>query len=68
MIKSTMTTLSPTAVILLTIAIIEKWSAGAPPAAAGFSPAACNIKTKRPKAFAPRKLIRIFTLTPPKVF
>jgi hypothetical protein len=52
--------------MLLTIAVIEKWSCIVSPA--GLAAASCHKKKKKPSAFVPRRLVRIVTATPPKVF
>jgi hypothetical protein len=55
-----------TAPILLIIAIGEKWFT--PGVAAGEAAASCHKKTIKPKAFVPRRLVRIVTVNPPKGF
>src|SRR6266850_5063921 len=64
MINRTTTTAIPTALMLLIIAIIEKWST-APGDAVG---AACHMKMTKPSTFVPRRLVRIVTVNPPKGF
>jgi hypothetical protein len=62
MIKSTTTTAIATPPMFFTISDSVKWSA---PDASGLAAASCN-NIKRPKAFVPKRLVRIVTVNPSK--
>src|SRR5262245_57657939 len=66
MIKRMITTVIATAPMFLTISVIVN-SLPVEAPAAGLGEAACKRNRRKPIAFVPRMVVRIVTVTPPKV-